>query len=59
MQPQIFSHRASFKKFLYESIMETKPCKQVEEVLYVDAQRNCAVVIGEKDVKSDLKSKHK
>ena len=32
---------------------------QVEEVAYVDAQRNVAVTFGEKDVKLAVKAKNK
>jgi hypothetical protein len=32
---------------------------QVEEVAYVDAQRNVAVTFGERDVKKDVRAKNK
>ena len=32
---------------------------QVQEVAYVDAQRNVAVTLGERDVKADVKAKKK
>ena len=31
----------------------------VQEVVYVDAARNMAVVLGERDVKADVKAKNK
>ena len=32
---------------------------QVQEVAYVDGQRNVAVTFGERDVKADVNAKHK
>ena len=32
---------------------------QVDEVAYVDKQRNIAISLGERDVKADVKAKNK
>ena len=32
---------------------------QVQEVAYIDKQRNIAISLGERDVKADVKAKHK
>ena len=48
------------KKYIYCTF---KYCNmflhQVEEVAYVDAQRNVAVTFGERDVKKDVRAKNK
>ena len=33
--------------------------RRTEEVAYVDAQRNVAVSLGDKDIKTDVKAKNK
>ena len=33
--------------------------EQVDEVAYVDKQRNIAISLGERDVKADVKAKNK
>ena len=35
------------------------PAEQVDEVAYVDKQRNIAISLGERDVKADVKAKNK
>ena len=41
------------------SLMQSCAQAQVEEVTYVDAARNMAVVLGERDVKTDVKAKNR
>ena len=52
---KVIQRAAAWSKPKYYFAITTK----VEEVCYVDVQRNMAVTLGERDVKADVKAKNK